>query len=436
MKLRVSTSPIYNLILLVSIMDCGIFTMLSIPILKEYGYRTVIIVLISGILFINCIANKKVNDSLKPYQAFINVYIILLAIFIGVVTIYSYNKYGQGPVELFNCFRGFLPLLFISPLIYVFISQNGYDKILKAVITIVLVVIAVKFLVAVIYNISGTNILPGVNINLRYGRARIPAPTLFGVAFVYVTYKIFEEKLQKNKLKWLAVLIVIYVYEFYVHMTRMYIIAVIVTTIVMILLRPRPKTNQVFVWAGFIAVVAILYFSGLFTDLSTLFADDNEETGASTIARQYAIEYFQQYPKANPLFAMGFVCPTTTYYTRIFSGPTGNCHFDDLGIINMWYHYGILGVILALVLVIRLFYLFIKIYYFTNSKNKLLIAGILSFFIVTQISLSVFDYQRVFFLVFIWAIFEYEAFTSYNPEKRKVIKFTNRRKKAVIEKHG
>lgn len=436
MKLKVNTSPIYNLILLVSIMDCGIFTMLSVPILKDYGYRTLVIVGISVILFINCITNKKINDSLKPYQTFINVYIILLAIFIGVLTIYSYNRYGQGPVELFNCFRGFLPLLLISPLIYVFIIQNGYDRLLKAIVRIVLVIMIIKFIWAVVYNISGIEILPGVTYSFRYGRVRTAPPALYSVAFIYTVYKIFEEKLQKNKLKWLAVLMFIYIYEFYAHMTRMHIIAVIVTTIVMILLRPRPKTNQVFVWVGFITIFVILYFSGVFTELSTLFSEDNQETGDSTIARRSAIEYFSLYTKDNPLFSMGFVCPTTAYFTRIFSGPLGNCHFDDLGIMNMWYHYGIAGVILALVLVIRLFYLFIKIYFFTNSKNKLLISGILAFFIVTQISLSVFDYQRVFFLVFIWAIFEYEAFTSYKPEKQKVLKFTNRRKKAVNEHYG
>lgn len=422
MKIKINTSPIFNLIIFLAITDCGIFSILSIPLLKESGICITMVAAISCLLFFNCIINKTINAALKPYRNFINFYMILTLAFIGVFVIYSYLRYSQGVVELFNCFRHYLYLFMVSPLLYIYTKQGGYERVLKAVVWIIFVLLIVECFRAFIYNTFGINLFKGIDFTMRSGRLRTDAPPLFGIAVAYSVYKIFEEKLQKNKIKWTAMFIIIVIFELYTNMTRMYMISIFITVIMVYLLRPRPKTNQIFVWLFVILIFVFLWVSGAIDMFLDTFSDTNKEYGNSTIARQQAKEYFSLYTKDNPVFSMGFVCPTTDYFYAIFFGPEGNCCYDDLGISNMWYHYGIIGVVFTAVLAIRLIYLFIKIYFFTNSKHKVFIAGVFIFLISTQTSLSALDIQRIFNLVFIWSIFEYEAFQSYHPPKKSVVK--------------
>lgn len=412
MKIKINTSPIFNLIMFMAIADCGIFAIFSVPILKETGVRVTIVAAISALLFLNCIVNKTINTALKPYRNFINFYMILLIAFIAVFIIYSYSKYGQGVVELFNCFRHFIYLFMVSPLIYIFTKQNGYERVLNAIVWLVIFIIIIHAITALIYNYTGILIFPEVKFGIRSERLRCHVPSAFGVVISFIPFKIFEEKLVKNKIKWLALFCFVFVYLILVSMTRMILITVTVTLLVIYLLRPRPKTNQIFVWLFVTLIFAFLWASGSIDIFLNTFTEGNEEYGNSTTARQVAIDYFSLYTKDNPVFSMGFVCPTNDYFHAIFFGPDGNCCFDDLGIINMWYHFGILGVIIVAVLFVRLIYLFIKIYYINKSKNRVLFAGMLAYIITSQISLSVFDIQRIFSLVCIWAMFEYEAHSS------------------------
>lgn len=411
MKIRVSSSPIYNLILFIAIMDCGIFSIFKIPILGEDGATTSIIAALSVILFINCIFNKSINAALKPYRNFINFYILLMVMFIAIMIIYSYSKYAQGPIDLFNCFRSFLYLFLISPLLFI-IDRFGDEKFIKFLVWSVLIILFINFAVAVLYNFTGRLLLDKVKFGIRYNRLRCTVPTAFGVSVSYVGYKIFEEKLQKNKLKWGCVLGFIILYLVYTCMTRALTIAVCVTLLTMYLLRPRAKTNQVIVWVMVLTLAVILVASGAFSHIIASFSETNEETGNSTLARQLAREYFTTYTDKNPVFSMGFVCPSTDYHYKIFFGPNGTCCFDDLGVMNMWYHFGITGIIFSGTLLLRLIYLFIKIYYINKSSRRVFFAGMTAYLAATQVSLCAFDGQRIFTLVCMWALFEKEAHNS------------------------
>lgn len=416
MKIRINTSPIYNLILFIAIMDCGIFSIFKIPVLGEDGATTSIIAALSVILFVNCIVNKSINTALKPYRNFINFYMLLLVTFVAIMIIYSYNKYAQGPIDLFNCFRSYLYLFLVAPILFI-IDKFGDDRFIKILVWSVLLILFINVVVAVLYNFTGRLLLNEVKFGIRYGRLRCTVPTAFGVSVSYVAYKLFEEKLQKNKIKWGILLGFIVFYLVYTCMTRALTIAVCVTLLTMYLLRPRAKTNQVIVWVMVLTLAIIFVASGAFSVIISSFSETNEETGNSTLARQLAREYFTTYTDKNPLFSMGFVCPSSEYFSKIFFGPNGTCCFDDLGIMNMWYHYGIIGIIFSWTLLIRLIYLFIKIYYINKSNRRVFFAGMIAYLAATQISLCAFDGQRIFSLVCMWALFEKEAHASSRTVK-------------------
>lgn len=426
MKIKFKTSPIFIILTIILIIDNGIFTYLSLPVISDSVKYTSFIAIAGILLFVNCVANSTISKVLKPYQNSINIYLIVIMIFIAIVSIYSYMKYGQSVKDYFLTFRFFLYFFLVSPIIFIFCKEGGYEDLVKVVTVSVVIFLVLDLADAVLYNYARITLFNAIPISLRHDRLRILAPSLFGIGISYSVFRLFRDKRQLDKLKWIGVLAIIIAYTFYTNMTRMYFISIILTLLIMYLVRPRAKTNQVIVWLVLIIVALLLIQTGVISAFLETFSESDDELGSSTIARQNALEYFGQWANANPFVSMGFVNPTNLYYTRIFFGPDGTCCFDDIGIINMWYHFGILGVSVAVILFVRLIYLFVKIYFFNKSPNKVFIAGLFTFLISTQVSLCAFDGQRILFLVFIWAIFEYEARTTQVEKTKDVIKFTDR----------
>lgn len=434
MKIKFKTSPIFIILTIILLIDNGIFTYLSLPVISDSVKYTSFIAVTGILLFVNCVANSTISKTLKPYQNSINTYIIIVMIFIAVVSIYSYMKYGQSAKDYFLTFRFYLYFFLVAPFIFIFTKEGGYEDLVRIITISVLIFLLLDLADAVIYNYTRITVFNAISVNLRHGRLRILAPSLFGIGISYCVFRLFRDKRQLDKVKWISAIAIIIVYTFYTNMTRMYFIAIIATFLVMYLVRPRAKTNQVIVWFILIVIAFLIVQTGLLGAFLETFSESNEELGSSTVARQNAIEYFSQWTEANPIFSMGFVNPTNLYFSRIFFGPEITCCFDDIGIINMWYHFGILGVIVATVLFIRLIYLFIRIYFINRSKNKVFIAGLFTFLITTQVSLCVFDGQRILFLVFLWAIFEYEARVSQISKTKNIVKFTDRIKNRLNKK--
>lgn len=409
MKIKISTSPIFNIMLLLIIAANDIIVSLNIPFIGDSGFNNTWIALVAIALFLNCIINSEIFKIVKQYSKFSLIFYILLSIFIVALCFYSQSKYHQGLMALFICFRPFLLLFLNFPLIYIFTKQNGYDYLLKILCYIILIYIAIQMFVATVYYFTNNLLIPNMMFGTRYGRLRCADPAMFSFVTIYIFNKVINERSLKKTLFYALIIVILAIYVIYIDMTRMLILGLFVSLLAMVLFKKRPKSNNLVIWIFAILCVSVLLFTGIMQNFFNTFQESNVDTGNSTIARQFAREYFSLYTKDNPVFSMGFVCPTNDYYSLIFSGPNYVCHYDDLGIANMWYHYGISGVIIATVLMIRLIYLFIKATIIKKSQNSLYLLGLFIFFAVTQISLGFFDNQRIISLVFLWALFEYEA---------------------------
>ena len=93
-----------------------------------------------------------------------------------------------------------------------------------------------------------------------------------------------------------------------------------------------------------IILLAVLYFSGLIPRFLATFTETGGEYGGSTLARQYSARYFSGVAKDQPIFGLGFLSPKRYENFWIYFGPSGTAYLDDLGIRNMFYHYGVLGI--------------------------------------------------------------------------------------------
>jgi len=421
MKIKYNKSPIYNIILFLVITISGLFEIVSLPILSDQAMQYNISFIIVVGLFFNSMINTRIRNITKTYSMFFYAFSVYLALFIIVHCFYAAIQYDEGLRSLYATAKFFIYLILFIPMIYTIHINDGYEQLLRNIAAITLIIVAFKSLKAFAYDFAGINILKAISFDTRYGRMRMGFPVFGPVVFVYFVDKLLNTS-PKKKVFYIYLAIVSYFifYVLYINMTRMNIIGYILTLTIMLLVKKRPKNKQIISIFIIGALAAVLLSSNMFDNFVSTFSETDEELGSSTLARNLAGEYFKQFPKKNPYLAMGFLSPDTAIRNAVFFGPDGTYCLDDLGIKNMYLHYGISGIILAALILGRMLYLAIYIIFFSTSKNKLIITGITVFVTFTQPSLCIFDGQRILGLVIYWAIFEYE----YAQNKKHKEKFS------------
>ena len=113
--------------------------------------------------------------------------------------------------------------------------------------------------------------------------------------------------------------------------------------------------------------------------------------------------------KDQPIFGLGFLSPKRYENFLIYFGPSGTAYLDDLGIRNMFYHYGVLGIGLVALSLGRMVYLVLRLLTFRNYPRKALMLGLTAFFGCLCVSLCPFDTVRLLGLILTWSMAEYDA---------------------------
>lgn len=434
MKIKYNSSPIYNIILFVFITVAGLFEIVSLPILSDKNMQYNIVFIFAVALFFNSEINTRIKNITKTYSVYFYSFLIYLAFFIIAHCFYGAIHYDEGIRSLFASAKYFGFFLLLAPLVYTMHINNGYEQLLRNIAMVTLLIMAFKTLKAFAFNFAGINILGSIESGLRYGRLRTGFPVFGPLAFMYFIDKLLNTKPNKKIFYvYLAIIAYFIFFVLYINMTRMNIIGYILTLAVMLIFKKRPKNKQIVAIFLICIAAAVLISSNIFDNFVSSFSESESELGASTLARKMANEYFKQFPEQNQLLGMGFLAVDTPIREALFFGKEGIFHLDDLGIRNMYYHYGISGIILAVLVFGRMLHLAVYIIFFSNSKNKLIITGITVFTIFTQHSLCVFDGQRMTILVLYWAIFEYEYANYKRPKEKFKIKNLLTRRGNIIE---
>ena len=414
MKLKVSTSPYTYFLLLMTIMDTGYFVLLNIPGLRDSGYVRMGLLVVATLLAMNCYINKNIYRTLRPYYNYLNVFVLYLAAFYVVHFIYGMVHYTQKITSIINVSSYLGMFLLIYLFLYVFQIDGGYDRILKALSWITYPYMLVITLRAVIYNFAGRDLMPYLGQLSRSGRLRYGIPAFCGVLFLYYFYKLLQrDTLVRHKILYVGLLAFTAFYLYYICMTRMYVIAFSLSALVIFLCKKRPKNKQIVMVCVAIILLAVLYFSGLIPRFLATFTESSGEYGGSTLARQYSAQYFSGVAKDQPIFGLGFLSPKRYENYWIYFGPFGTAYLDDLGIRNMFYHYGVLGIGLVVLSLGRMMYLVMRLLTSRDYPRKALILGLTVFFGCMCVSLCPFDTVRLLGLIFTWSMVEYDAHLYY-----------------------
>ena len=428
MKEKFKKSPIFVLLTLAVALDMRFAQIFNIKYLNTNGIMTLIVVIIAALLFFNAIVNNYIYNTLKPYRNYTNFFLILMALSIVIITIYSYNLYGQSFINYFSCFRIYLYFMLAVPILFILSKHDGFEDFMKVMIFLTLLYIFLCFFNSLHLKYLGRLYFKTLQFGMRNGRLRCQIPCTFIFVLPYVFNKMFTEKLKKDKAKWALIFAVFVIFIYYVAMTRMLNMAFYVFLGVSIVLLPKDTNLRRTILIIYLIVLFVLVASGKINAVVAYFQARDTNLNDSAEARMNSIKYFYGFAKNNPLFSMGYVAPTNSYFMSIFSGPKYSFFFDDVGIINVFLHYGIIGTIPFLIYVIRIIYLTVKIYFINKSPNKSYFMGVLIFTSVCQVSLCMFDGQRIMGAVILWALFEFEAYrTSQKSEKEKHKRISIRR---------
>lgn len=399
MNLKISRgSTVCNFVVLFVLLSLRLLYIVSLPIDSNLlSYLTWGVSVVIYLFFFNAIQSFKAE-----YSHFLGRYFTYILVVQLILSIYSMVTYNETVLDMYICAGAYLLLLFAYVLILAF-ESDGLETVLNRVFFFYTIMLVLLLVHAFIYNNSGQSIFAFTITSIRNNRARIVTGPLTGLYCIYAFHRFLRRKEKKGLLFLILALVAI----FYAEMTRANQVAIVITiAVIWLFYKDRTTSNIV---RGLVVIIAlfILLNSGVVDQILNMFSTDysvNSEA-SSTLARYNAMEYFSQYTDENPLLGMGWVRPYTAELTRIWSGPKSAAYFDDLGFLGQFYRQGILGALIYIIFILRMFFVVVRI----NKENpyRAMLIGILAYVVSSMLTLNCFDGSRILGVAFYLAIFEY-----------------------------
>lgn len=338
------------------------------------------------------------------------IFFFLLIVFLS--SIYSYFKYHPTSEEILVPLAAYCCILLYFPLRKIF--SNSFEECVKLLTLFNIIACLVLFLQFIIYDLNG-NIFLSIyefyrsgEVAVRDNHIRITyLGTAISLSSVISVGYLFSAKNQK--LTHLINVVFSIVYFYFVSQTRMYVFALLAVVIFQYNVGAGNKNkNHVKMFLWIIFVVTIFFSFGLYDYIYSILApifDGSYTSIGSYYARLDALEYFTEVIINNPLTGNGLLKPNRgSIYYHIIHSFSGNATYSDVGILGVTAQFGI---------PMLLWYLFLmkKMFRILKIAKKPILHSLFLFTIFTSLTLIVLDPQRIFFIAFTLAIFDYELST-------------------------
>ena len=393
------------LIIILMILELQFFNIAEAKVLENYNTVTnkmLMVCIVLLYMLFNYILRR--NYKLKrSYVNFTNIAIMALFLLIAIQACYTMPKYNESFVDIFRA-TGHLLLLALSyVLIDIYSIEGDISGALNLISKITFFAVLLYLVHALIYNFTGASLLSFKVIQIRNGRPRMSMPAMTSFMIIYEWFRFLNDN-RKKKYKHLIYVLIGFAGLFYVDMTRMAQISIVLSMVAMYLFRKNLTKSQMIFVIMSIAIIMVVgntdYFSGFLESFSV-----TGSQGGSTSARLNAITYFSQFTKNNLFLGMGMVRPYRPDLYSIYFGPVGtyNC-LDDIGIFGLFYYYGLFGLILYIALLLRWAWIMVRA---KNNDNYALLVGIFVFTLVTSPSLIITNAQRALLIPIFFSVFEF-----------------------------
>lgn len=403
-KSDISVKKQKRLITVLMILELQFFNILEVKTLENYNTvsnKMLILGIVLFYVFFNYILGRK-NKLDHRCVYFTNTSMKVLILMIFVQACYTMPKYNESIVDIVRA-TGHLLLLSLSyVLLDIYLFEDDTSGVLNLISKLTFIAVFLYLVNAIINNLTGVLLLSFKVVQIRNGRPRMAMPIMASFMIIYEWFEFLSGDSKKNK--HLIYVLVGLAGLFFFDMTRMLQISIVLSMLVMYFLRKNLTKYQVIFLIVLIAILVIVvntnYFSGYLDSFST-----TGSQGGSTSARLNAIRYFSKFTRDNLFLGMGMVRPYRTDLYRIYFGPVGtyNC-LDDIGIFGLFYYYGLFGVVLYIMLLLRWGWI---LAHTKNSKNYLLLIGLFVFTISTSPSLIITNGQRALLIPIFFSVFEF-----------------------------
>ena len=344
-----------------------------------YRYITSII---SILLFISVISNRKIYSRIKSHMYFINIFFILLTIFIILEIMNGLISNQYGIITCIGKLYTFSWLLLIYPLIYIYSYNKGLLSIVKIITFFTIISLVMKSLIWLLFNNYGIDIMHYVLYEfgdewMRDGNQRIPATCFSGILFVVMLYL-----LDSNN-------------NIFIKIFSIIIITFIICLVIYVLFNNISKMKKVF-------LIILLFGISIYiinTDEFQLFIEGLSIDTYSIGIRFIAFDYYFNLFKDNYFLGISL-----SMNENLISGSEGRFFLSDMGNIGNLISYGILGYIILILPFIRMIYISFK---FKNNKMMYLRILLIYTVLFSLMSNDIYSKYYIFGLSFIWSIFEY-----------------------------
>ena len=364
--------------------------------------ETVRYISILGIMGSFFIAWTKLKATKSLYKfKFLNFYVIIYIICIGISVAYTIiNKVSSLNQTAFYS-RYYLAILIVYPLIYLkeryYTDCFSVDKIMWFIVGMSIV----RAFNAFIYDLSGIALFPAfISFQVRGGHSTAPSNALDILAAIYFMIEFLKFSKRKKRYRAFLGFLIEFVYLARFVSSRMMILAVLAAAGGSWLVNKKAKKSWITIFCVSVIGITIFlntpYFNDLMSTVTTASAVQGDDNTAS--ARLIIIENMNNYIKGKVL-GTGMLTFGTPEYTKLYLFGAS----DDLGFLGNYYTFGILCIPIIGMIFGRLLYLYVRK---SEKLYKDMYFGVIVYFIITGITVSIFNAPKIFALPFVLMLIE------------------------------
>lgn len=404
----------YIVVFLLLIENC-FFYLVEIPkVLSPYMsyFIKVLVGFLSLCVFLVVFFFSKFRRWLNDYNGFLARYVGVYILSIFAVIVFTYMGNGASIKSAFITACPYFTVLLCLPILLSMKDDESVDRILKLINIFTLMMYMLVIIQSYLYDNHGIIILKYLNktISIRNGRVRLDVLPFGNIMLIYNLFTVFYRK-EKRRLIHVINLIMGLFILFYIEQTRAMIVVVMLCYAIFLITENSTKsklfTNTVLI----IVILITLLNTGAFDRFLATFS--SKDYAGSSIAREYAIDYYLSVFQSSPLYGFGFTSSDT-----VIHGNRGIAYIDDVGIFGQMAKLGIFALVILVPIIIR--WGKIAIYMKKRSGSNLYIS-LWFYFVATSATIMILDSQRIMLFPFLIAIFEFvymkERQTEWNEIK-------------------
>jgi len=362
------------------------------------------VTLLTLLLLIFCLRYPQYREIIKENSIFAKRYLITYIISISLVYIFTVLKYNNSPfLYTVKYVFDYLVILLFLPINIILCKDEKEDGIYKILNIIAFIWYIVIVMQIVVYALGGgffiTRFSDGAN--MREGRLRIGLGSLGNFMILYNFFNFVKDRKKHFCLAnfMLGLILAIFIQQTRVMTITLFCCLAAILSTENNSIRKLLK-SLLFALFSTILLVRSNYLAKLIGTFSSI------DYAGSVSARIYAVEYFLEVFRNNPLFGFGFVSGEDNY--RITNGPYGLAYANDVGFIGQMAILGIFAFVIYAPLLIRIVQIVIQLFKYHDEETALMLSYLIYIFL-TSGTLIILDAGRIALLPFVLALFEFKA---------------------------